>query len=66
MKNKVYKKFVPKIYYKMKRKRIVQRPASRIIASSKDEQLKIELFKDLVPEKREGTKRKLFYNINFH
>lgn len=66
MKNKVYKKFVPKIYYKLKRKRVIKITAPRLVASTKDEQLRIEFFKDLVPEKKVETKRKLFYNTNFH
>jgi hypothetical protein len=66
MKNTIYKKSLAKVYYKTKVFMQSKKKIGKVVQSKNDEQLKLELFKDLVPLEPLHKTKKLFYNTNFH
>jgi hypothetical protein len=66
MKSTIYKKSLAKVYYKTKVFMQRKKKIGKVVQSKNDEQLKLELFKDLVPVRRLKDKSKLFVNTNFH
>jgi hypothetical protein len=66
MKSTIYKKSLAKVYYKTKVFMQRKKKIGKVVQSKNDEQLKLELFKVLVPVRRLKDKSKLFVNTNFH